>query len=152
MTNKQIKQELYNYCQAFFEERLKTIRQVIFEIETSLQSESKSSAGDKHETGRAMLHLEREKAGQKLAELDKTRNLLSKIDINKRCDVIGLGSLVYTLQANYFISISAGKLEVENLNFYAISPSTPIGQLLLGKTKGDQVSFRKDLIKIDEVY
>ena len=57
-----IKEQLFTQCLAFIDNRLITIKNTMQEIQESLLSETKSSAGDKHETGRAMLQLEREKA------------------------------------------------------------------------------------------
>ncbi len=145
------KQILYGQCVDFVENRFNTIQNTISEIQESLTSETKSSAGDKHETGRAMLQLEREKAGNQLAEIQKIKENLSKISISKTSEVIGLGSVVYTNKSNYFIAISAGEIKVENELFYAISSNTPIGQLLLGKTMGDAVLFREQRFKIINV-
>lgn len=146
-----IKQHLYNQCFEFVENRLQTIQHTINEIQKSLTTETKSSAGDKHETGRAMLQLEREKAGHQLAEIDKVKAALSKIDLDKSSKTIGLGSVVYTTQHNYFIAISAGKLKVKNDLFYAISPNTPIGKLLMGKTVNDGIVFSEQVFSIVEV-
>lgn len=146
-----IKQNLHNQCVAFVENRFQTIQNTINEIQVSLTSETKSSAGDKHETGRAMLQLEREKAGNQLAELQKTKELLSKVNISKTSKIIGLGSLVYTSNSNYFIAISAGAIKVNDDLFYAISSNTPIGQLLMGKTIGDHVVFRNQNFTIKTV-
>lgn len=137
-----IKENLYLQCLGFVENRFKTIQNTINEIQESLTSETKSSAGDKHETGRAMLQLEREKAGNQLAEIQKIKENLSKINISNTSECIGLGSVVYTNKSNYFIAISAGELKVENDVFYAISPNTPIGQLLMGKTMEGVITFR----------
>lgn len=68
---KNLKKDAYNFCVLFVNERLARIQGQIKELETALTSETKSSAGDKHETGRAMIQLEREKLGQQLAELEK---------------------------------------------------------------------------------
>ena len=73
-----LKQDLYMQCQVFVGTRLRAIQKTIAEIQESLTSETKSSAGDKHETGRAMLQLEREKAGHQLAEIQKLNQLLSR--------------------------------------------------------------------------
>lgn len=146
-----VKQELYNQCLQFIENRFQTIKKTISEIQESLTSETKSSAGDKHETGRAMLQLEREKAGNQLAEIQKIKEILSKVDVSKTSKSIGLGSVVYTSKANYFIAISAGVLKVQEDSFYAISSNTPIGQLLLGKTIGDVVKFRDEKFKVESV-
>ncbi|WP_203256541.1 GreA/GreB family elongation factor [Hyunsoonleella ulvae] len=147
-----IKQQLYKQCEDFLNKRLEAIQHTISEIQNSLLSETKSSAGDKHETGRAMLQLEREKAGKQLAEIQKVKETLSKINIEKNSETISLGCLVYTTTLNYFIAISAGEINYNNDKFYAISPSTPIAKLLLSKKVGEQVTFRSltfTIVKIE---
>lgn len=143
------KQELYKLCVKRIEERVNAINKSISEVQQSLLSETKSSAGDKHETGRAMLQLEREKLGKQLAEALKVKNALLKIDIKKAAPKVALGSTVYTTQLNYFIAISVGELHIENTKFYAISPNTPIGKLLMGKAVGDTVFFRDKELTIN---
>lgn len=147
----QLKQGLFAQCVDFVEERHSKIQNQIEEIQESLTSETKSSAGDKHETGRAMLQLEREKAGQQLAEVEKLKEALSKIDVLKFSETIGLGSLVFTSKSNYFIAISAGQLKVNSQLFFAISPNTPIGLLLMGKKVGDEIGFRDNQFIIETV-
>lgn len=146
-----IKKKLFNKCSVALEARLSVISKTISDLETSLQSETKSSAGDKHETGRAMVQLEREKAGQQLAELQKSKTLLQKIDYSLKHHNVALGSIVFTSQHNYFISISEGKIDVESITFYAISPQSPIAKLLLGKTEGDTIIFRSGTFVIEKV-
>ncbi|WAC00944.1 3-oxoacyl-ACP synthase [Lacinutrix neustonica] len=146
-----IKQALYNKCVGFTQRRLNTINKTIEELQESLTSETKSSAGDKHETGRAMVQLEREKAGQQLAEIQKINQLLAKIEISKPSKTVALGSLVMTSKSNYFIAISAGEFEIEDQKFYAIAANTPIAQLLLGKTIQDEITFRDQHFTIIEV-
>lgn len=149
MKNKlELKQLLYFQCVEFCNNRLLNIQKTIEEIQESLTSETKSSAGDKHETGRAMLQLEREKAGNQLAEIQKTQETLSKIDASKTSKVIGLGSIIYTTHDNYFIAISVGELKVDGQKFYAISTNTPIGKLLIGKEVGDVLSFREKEFRV----
>ena len=135
------KKELYNLCLIFANNRLQTIEEIISSNQKALQSETKSSAGDKHETGRAMLQLEIEKAGQQLQGILEMKDTLAKMDIAKKSTVAHLGSLVKTNQATYFLSISAGQLTVNNENYFAVSFSSPIGKLLLGKKEKDEVVF-----------
>lgn len=141
----------YQFCDSFIENKLNTINKTIKELEESLLSETKSSAGDKHETGRAMLQLEREKIGQQLAEIDEMKTVLNKVQIDSKTNVVALGSLVYTSQLNYFIAISAGEFTIDNTSFYAISSNTPIGKLLIGKTINDTVLFNGNSIKIKKI-
>lgn len=146
-----IKAQLYQQCDDFIENRLQTVQDHIKEIQESLSSETKSSAGDKHETGRAMLQLEREKAGYQLAEIEKLKEGLIKIDTKIISASIGLGSVVYTTKANYFIAISAGIIEANRQEFYAISSNTPIAQLLFGRRPGDTIIFREQQFNIVKV-
>lgn len=147
----EVKKLVYNYCFEFIESRLKTIEKAIFELQQSLDSETKSSAGDKHETGRAMLQIELEKAGKQLLEIQKIKDILKKIDITKSSEIICLGSLVFTTKSNYFIAISAGNISIDDQQFYTISLDTPIGQLLSAKRIGDEVIFRDEKIIIENV-
>lgn len=148
-SNFELKEQLYRFCCRFVENRLRTVQHTINEIQESLTAETKSSAGDKHETGRAMLQLEREKAGHQLAEIEKLKENLSKIDVTKFSETIGLGTVALTSQANYFIAISAGEIEVDGTTFFAISPNTPIGLLLIGKGVDDEVVFREQKFAIN---
>ena len=147
-----LKYKLLQQCQLFINQRLETIRNTILDIQKGLESETKSSAGDKHETGRAMLQLEREKAGHQLAELQKLNETLSKIDLTLKHTNIALGSLVVTSHLNYFIAISAGEIQVEEKKYYAISVVTPIAQLLLSKQEGDCIYFRDSKFTITEIH
>ena len=145
------KQHLYDQCFTFVEYKLNTIQKAILELQESLTTETKSSAGDKHETGRAMLQLEREKIGQQLAETQKLKEILSKINVTKHSRVVALGSIIYTTQNNYFIAISSGKLQMKGEDFYAISAHTPMAQLLLGKSVGEEVVFRNETFSILQI-
>ena len=146
-----LKLALYEHCERFLNSRLLTIQSTIFELQNALQSETKSSAGDKHETGRAMVQLEREKAGQQLAQIQQQFRILNKIKQSKSTAVIGLGSVVITSRFNYFIAVSVGEVSEEKETYYAISPQTPIAQLMLGKKVGDKVQFRSDTFEILQV-
>ena len=147
-----IKQELYRLCKAYVNKRLQTVEDIISSNQKALQSETKSSAGDKHETGRAMLQLEMEKAGQQLNGISQMKETLARIDAEKTSNIAHLGSIIYTNKANYFLSISVGQLIVADKVYFAISVVSPIGKLLLGKQKGEKISFNGNEIKIDKIF
>ncbi|TNJ47139.1 3-oxoacyl-ACP synthase [Tamlana fucoidanivorans] len=150
--NLKLKQELYRFCCKFVEDRRLAIQHTIQDLQEALNSETKSTAGDKHETGRAMLQLEREKVGHQLAEIKKLNSVLAKVNTTKACNTVVLGAVVCTTQANYFISISAGTIAIEGQTFYAISPSTPIAKLLISKQLGDRIDFRNHAFTITNVF
>ena len=146
-----IKEALFEQCEVFVNKRLYNIENVISSNQKALQSETKSSAGDKHETGRAMLQLEMEKAGQQLAGITEMKVVLSKIDILKTSKNACLGSVIITPKVSYFLSISAGQLVVADKSYFAISVSSPIGKLLLGKQEKEVISFNGKTIIINKI-
>ena len=152
MLQLKIKEALFEQCEVFVNKRLYNIENVISSNQKALQSETKSSAGDKHETGRAMLQLEIEKAGQQLAGITQMKAVLSKIDISKTSKNACLGSVIITDKARYFLSISAGQLVVVDKSYFAISVASPIGKLLLGKQEKDAISFNGITIVINDSF
>ncbi len=147
-----LKEILYNTCVDFVKRREETVLQIMTSNQKALTSETKSSAGDKHETGRAMLQLEMEKAGQQLEGIHQMKIILDKISIDETSEIIRLGSLVVTDQATYFLAISAGQITIDNNNYYAISPSSPIGKLLLGKKVDDEFVFNGKTVIIQKIH
>lgn len=145
-----LKEQLYQLCAEFVDSRLQTIQQTIESNQKALASETKSSAGDKHETGRAMLQLEMEKAGQQLQAIQQMKETLAKINLTKS-EVVSLGSLVETNLGTYYISISAGQLSLENKMYFAISTSSPIGKLLLGKKVGEDLVWNGRKFNINTI-
>lgn len=146
-----IKNKLLQECFTYVNTRLQTIEETIQSNQKALSSETKSSAGDKHETGRAMLQLEMEKAGQQLISIQQMKETLAKIDIAKNSNLVKLGSLIETNLGSYFLSISAGKLKTEDTTVFAISTSSPIGKVLLGKKTGDVLSWNGKEINIQKI-
>lgn len=143
-----IKEKLITAALVEINQRIETAQSAINSAEESKLNETKSSAGDKFETGRAMMQLEQEKAEVQLANAVKLKHTLNQIDLDKKHQQVNHGCLVITNQLNYIISIAVGKLLVENEDYYAISLSSPIGKLLLGKSIGEEVTFRGRTIRI----
>jgi len=151
MTVTEIKSALLEACKDFVGKRFNKVKQTIADIEESLMEESKSSAGDKHETGRAMLQIDRENAGKQLHEIEKLQQLLPRIDVKATSNYARLGSLVYTDKATYFLSISIGDMVVSKTHYFCVALQSPIGQLLSGKKKGDHIVFNGKEHKITSV-
>jgi len=144
----ELKFKLQQQCKDLVNERYERIQKTISGIEESLKSEDKCTSGDKHHTGRAMLQIERENAGNQLREIEKVLRQVDKVDISTTSKVIRLGSVIETNQANFFMSISVGKLETNNTTYLGVAPNAPIGLCLLGKTEGEQFNFNRKVYKI----
>ncbi|SDB61329.1 Transcription elongation factor, GreA/GreB family [Flavobacteriaceae bacterium MAR_2010_188] len=151
MENESIKLKILTLCKQSVQDKSEALQQQSKSLQNSLSSETKSSAGDKHETGRAMIQLEREQLGRQLAQLEQQSEILSRINPDQPHKLISVGSLIFTSKENYFISVAIGKLEVEGQTFYAISNNSPTGKLLLMKSAGDTVEFNKTVFSIESV-
>lgn len=147
-----LKKSLFDICHQQIQERIKTVRESLSLSEDSKDAETKSSAGDKHETSRAMMQLEMERNHKQLIQnLDLEKELL-QITIDKKTKKATKGSLVISNTGNYFIAIGLGKIEYQDQIYYVISPKSPFGSMLLNKEKGHTFYFGEKENKIEEVY
>lgn len=146
-----IKTAVYHHCESYLRQKAKGYLSQDQSLLESLDSEGKSSAGDKHETGRAMIQLEREKLAQQRERNDQDIKTLDALK-NKTTTVhLAPGALVNTSLASYFLAVPADAFSHNDKKIYCISPQSPIGQLLLGKKAGESFSFRGNSIKVLEV-
>jgi len=146
-----LKEKLFAKCILYVEKWEETVNTTITSAQKALTSETKSSAGDKHETGRAMLQLEMEKTGKQLHGITLMKEVLAKIQVNETSSIAHLGSLIITNKGKYYLSVSVGKITINTDIYFAISVSSPIGKLLLGKKKDEAFLFNGQKIVIDAI-
>jgi transcription elongation GreA/GreB family factor len=130
-------------------EELNTIR---VEASDGKSNDAKSSAGDKHEVGVAMVQLEQEKLGKQVQIIEEQLTLLSRIDLSKNHVKISLGSLVQCENQWYYFSIGHGLLQVENEAVFCLNPQAPLGKEMIGKGVGDLVSFQGRKMVIQSIF
>jgi hypothetical protein len=140
--NQETKILLCKRLKNILDEKLEEILSAINSLKESRDNNTKSSAGDKYETARAMLQIELDKSEAQLAKLRTTQNELERINTARKYEKAEAGSLVITSQGNYFISIGIGKLDVDGTSFYAISLASPLGLVLKDKIAGDTINFQ----------
>jgi hypothetical protein len=145
-----LKLKLYKTCEEYLQKRLNAIENRLNDIRESLAAETKSSAGDKYETGRAMLHLEKDKQMTQLASLLTSKKILNGVP-HSNVLLAEQGALVKTNHGNFYIAISAGKLIVNKQTYFSITLASPIGKLLFQKKAGDSFDFRGKNYILEEV-
>jgi transcription elongation GreA/GreB family factor len=151
MDLKSLKQELFQHCIHFVDQRIENAKSALSAAQEAANSEEKSSAGDKYETGRAMAQLEQEKATQQLEEAIRLKSTLLKINPEFSSPKASLGSVLLTDRTHFFIAISAGKMEVKGQSFFVVAPHTPIGKNLIGLEKGSSFEFNNHLHRVIEI-
>jgi hypothetical protein len=144
------KVELIRFLLENTDGKIKDLKVQIEGLEESRNSESKSTAGDKHAVGRAMAQTELDTLAKRLGELKERANTLKNLPLEKS-DLIKTGSLIETSSGVYFMAMGFGKVELEGQTYFVISPASPIGQVMLGKKQGDAFRFRDNEVKISKI-
>ncbi|MEP2936508.1 MAG: 3-oxoacyl-ACP synthase [Gilvibacter sp.] len=147
-----IKKQALRFCSQWAKQRQQAIQKKETHLKEALLGASKSSAGDKHNTERAMLQLEREQLGNQLAVLERDLEVIDRIDPETINDRIHLGSLVYAPNAIYFICVSAGVFNEDNSQVVAISSAAPIARAMIGMASGDSFTWQGKQYPILAVY
>jgi hypothetical protein len=133
-----LKQNIYKHCLQLLEQKVTGLQSAINTAAESANSETKSSAGDKHETARAMMQLEQEKLGKQLKEALEKVAELKEINITPVSKQVIKGSLVETGKGFFFLSVGLGKLPIGSETVFAISAHSPLGSKLLGLRENEK--------------
>jgi len=131
--------------------KINDLRSSLDELKEAGESETKSSAGDKYETGREMIKQEKEKYEQVLQDNEKQLEIVKNLKPDKTYIKAAPGSLVVTDKMTFYISVSYGKLTVEEREVFAISPNAPVAQLLLGKSAGETYNINGQTVTIIDI-
>lgn len=151
MAKQTVKQTLYDLCTTFVDERITMYQKAMKDAQEAANNEEKSSAGDKYETTRAMMQIEKDKNAKQLEETIKLKKALSQINPNASSDTIALGSLVLTDKGNFYLSISVGKIKTDGIEYIAIAPTSPLGATFINKKVSDTASFNGQTYQITAV-
>lgn len=135
------KQKVYDHYLRIINDKIKTLQDVLDDLKESGTNETKSTAGDKHETALAMLQIEQANTRNQLSTLLEQKAVLTKINPALKTVKIVAGSFIKTNHGYLFLSIALGKACIDDVNVTALSPQSPLGAKLLGLGKGDQVSI-----------
>ena len=145
------KEKLLDYCKSTVRRKIELISFSMDEISGSMENETKSSLGDKHETSRARMQSEQEKLGWQMDELKGQYELLYKVDAEKSVETVSNQNLVYTTKGIFFIIIPLGKIEFEEKTIYVISPASPLGKSLVGLKINEKVKVNEFEYEVVEI-
>ena len=146
-----LKTKLHEFAYQLLTDKINENKEAITVLKESVGNETKSSAGDKHETARAMMHLEQEKVMKQLAVNQKVLSVVNRVDPEQENTTIGLGSLVITDRICFYIIAGIGQIHLEEQNYYMVSFQSEIVQAFKGKKKGDTILFKNQSYSVKEV-
>ncbi len=146
-----LKVQIFQELQTQVQEKIAQAQVAVNAAIESRDGETKSSAGDKFETGRAMMQLEQQRHEVQLSKAFQLASDLDRLDMDADYDTVTPGALVKTDRGIYFMSIGMGKIVVDDATVYCISIQSPIGKVLLHQEEKAVVSFQGRRLTINEI-
>ena len=118
-------------------------------LQDALTSEAKSTAGDKHETGRAMIHQEMRQVNETLQRSQSALDELIRLRQVSTAPVrVAAGVLVETTGPWVLVGLPFGKLSLGESLVLGVSVEAPLAQEWRGAQVGDQVRLGPSTLKI----
>ncbi|MFN8345830.1 MAG: transcription elongation factor [Spirosomataceae bacterium] len=146
-----MKVQLLEYLKNHLDTRMQAAFDAMQSAQNSANEETKSSAGDKYETARAMAQIERDRHAQLYDQISRERAVLERIDPDFVFQKVGLGALIQTGTGYFFVAVSTGMVEISGVKIIVVSPQSPLGASLMGKQRGDSFLFQQKKCIIEEV-
>ena len=129
-------------------QRIDAAKKAIEEVIEARDEETRSTVGDKYETGRVMVEMEMDKLKEQLDQSLTLKKNLSYVKVDAVSQQVEYGSLVKTNLGTYFIAIGLGVVEIEQQKIFCISLASPIGQAIRDKKAGEKINFQNRVIEI----
>ena len=146
-----LKQKIYNHYSQIVNEKVHLLQQLLAGLKESGSNETKSTAGDKHETALAMLQIEQANTRGQLQEALLQQASFLKINQAANASIVINGSLIKTNRGYLYMSIALGKAIIDEHEVIALSPQSPLGTKLIGLTAGDAVEVNGNRFIIETV-
>jgi len=146
-----IKQQIHAHYTDTINSKILMLQQTLADLKESGSNETKSTAGDKHETALAMLQIEQANIRAQLQDVQEQRSVLVNINHDVITAKILPGSYVKTNKGNFYISVALGKINISGETVMAISPQSPLGAKLIGCCIHDTVTINTHSYLIESI-
>jgi hypothetical protein len=146
-----LKQKIFSHYLHLLDEKINAIQQVLNDLKESASNETKSTAGDKHETALAMLQIEQANTRAQLKEVQDMKAVFERIDPSLSSSIIVNGSLIKTNKGLFFLSVAMGKAVVDGHAVIALSSQSPLGSKLMGLRPGESAVMNNNIYLVEAV-
>ena len=145
------KQKVHNRCLQIANDKIKQLQQVLADLKESGTNETKSTAGDKHETALAMLQIEQANTRAQLNDVLDKKAVLERINPALVTGSIVTGSLIKTDKGYLFMSVALGRIVINEIIVTALSPQSPLGSKMIGLSVGSVAEVNGNRYVIENV-
>jgi len=144
------KQQILDTIKIKVAEKVNNFENLIQETRAS-NNDTKSSMGDKYETGREMLQQEINNLQRQLNETLNQQVLLQKITSEPSLKVQN-GALVKTDRGVFYVSVSVGEIILEKQKIMTVSAESPLIKAMLGKKAGETFVINNIQQTIEKIW
>lgn len=144
------KKDLLNILTKKITDKIIHFESLIAETRAS-NNDTKSSMGDKYETGREMLQQEINNLQRQLNETLNQQAVVQKISCEPM-DKVQNGALVKTDKGLFYIAVSAGEIVFEKQKIMTVSAESPLVKAMYGKKKREIFMVNNISQTIEEIW
>jgi hypothetical protein len=145
-----LKKQLLGECQNIQKKAIDSSKTAMDEAQVALNEYGPNK--DRYDSFRDQLIGKRDMFAAQYQKALTECSVLKKIDPNNINKRVEFGAVVMTQKSNFFISISSGKIELDGITYYAISPAVPLFKVMEGLKKGDTFEFNGQKQTITDLF
>ncbi|UCG27429.1 MAG: hypothetical protein JSV24_10700 [Bacteroidales bacterium] len=139
MDKLKLKRRLIELC---IEEQDKIVHHAKARMDEAQQSANEyGQPQDRFDSYRTQMLGKRDMFAKQLCKAIDDRNVLDRIELIEESDKVAFGAVIVMEDQNLFVSISLGKINLENRDYFTISPLVPLYKAMEGLKKGDSFEF-----------
>lgn len=144
------KADLKETVLALIAEKKEDINAQLLALQEASNADTKSSMGDKYETGRESINQSRDLLEKQKVLLDRDEKVIAQTSVDPTATVSS-GALVKVQLGWLWVAVSVGKVMHEGQEVQVVSADSPLILALKGKRVGEKVAFRGRFMEILEV-
>ena len=134
-----LKQRLLDECKTIQKKAIYSSKTAMDETQQALNEYGPNK--DRYDSFRDQLIGKRDMFAAQYQKALTECSILKKIDPNNINERVEFGAIIMTQKSNFFVSISSGKIELDGIIYYAISPAVPLFKVMNGLKKGNTFEF-----------
>lgn len=144
------KSKILEIIKSKISEKIQNLETLITETRAS-SNDTKSSMGDKYETGREMLQQEINNLQRQLNEVLNQQAIIQKINVELSSKVQN-GALVKTDRGLFYISVSLGEIVIDNKKIMTVSAESPLVKAMYGKKAGETFTINNIQQTVENIW
>ncbi len=148
--NLHIKDKLITRCRETQQKCVDSAKSAMNEAQLALNEYGPNK--DRYDSFRDQLMGRRDMFAAQYQKALSDMHVLERIDPKNYKEMVEFGAIVISDTSKFIIAISAGKIELDGIIFYAISPAVPLYKAMQGLRAGDSYEFNGKKQTIKELY